>query len=86
MNKIIANKNTQLIFSIVVFAISALFFINADKINNKAVHHGECHSCGTIESCMNGEEQIPTDIGYEECEIVPGVPPCKVTGLMECNI
>lgn len=87
MNKIVANKNAQLIFSIVIFAISALFFINADKINNKAVNHGDCHSCGSVESCLNGEEQIPTEWGWSECDMVDGIPPCEVSGdWIQCDI
>lgn len=72
-------NNIKLILSAFAFSISALFFINTSMMPGQ----NPCKNCGSFDACSEG---IPTNqAGYENCEIVPGHPPCEVSGYGECG-
>jgi hypothetical protein len=66
-------------FAAVFLSASSLFFINSTAINAGS----NCKHCGSIDACYNGDST--TQKGYEFCDIVPGTPPCEVSGYGKCT-
>lgn len=71
-------SNIKLVLSAFAFCISTLFMINATMMS----YPTDCKNCGSFDLCYDGSDTNQT--GYENCEIVPGHPPCEVSGYGSC--
>jgi|AntRauTorckE6833_2_1112554.scaffolds.fasta_scaffold34489_2 hypothetical protein len=73
-------SNLGLIVSLILFTSSSLFLINATKVESSTT----CYSCGTVTSCLDGE-QLPLEYGYDDCTLVQENPPyCIMGNWIEC--